>query len=79
MQSSVTWQYSITTREQVGIENSILKIVDIESFIGNNKTWHLIFDYLALTTSMNVSKGKGLEEAKWFEIDRLPSCGGICP
>ncbi len=59
-------------KEQVGIEDSTTKLVDIESFIGNNKTWHLIFDYLAFPTNMNVTKGKGIQEAKWFEIDRLP-------
>ena len=56
MQSSVTWQYSITTREQVGIENFTLKLVDIESFIGNNKTWRLTFEDPAFPTNMNVTK-----------------------
>ncbi len=59
-------------REQLGIENATLKLVDVESFIGDNKSWHLIFDFLAFPTSMKVSKGNGLAEAKWFEIDKLP-------
>ncbi len=60
-------------RDQVGIGTATLKLVDIESFIGNNKTWHLIFDYLAFPLSLIVTKGKGVAEAKWFEIDKLPA------
>jgi len=59
-------------KAQVGIENATLKLVDVESFIGDAKTWHLSFDYLAFPTSMNVVKGEGVAEAKWFEIDKLP-------
>ena len=59
-------------KEQVAIENPTLKLVDVESFTGNNKTWHLIFDYLAFPTSMNVTKGKGIAEARWFDIGQLP-------
>jgi ADP-ribose pyrophosphatase YjhB (NUDIX family) len=60
-------------KEHVGIEGATLKLVEIESFVGNNETWHLIFDYLAFTRAMTVSKGPGVLEAKWFEIDKLPS------
>jgi ADP-ribose pyrophosphatase YjhB (NUDIX family) len=59
-------------KQQVGIEDATLKLVEIESFLGNNQTWHLIFDYLAFPRSMNVSNGKGIAEAKWFEIEKLP-------
>lgn len=59
-------------RDQLGIENATLKLVDVESFIGDNKSWHLIFDYLAFPVSMRVVKGEGLAEATWFEIDKLP-------
>ena len=59
-------------KTQLGIENATLKLVDIESFIGDTKTWHLSFDYLAFPTGMNLAKGEGVAEAKWFEIDKLP-------
>ncbi len=59
-------------KEQLGIENASLKLVDIESFIGDNKSWHLIFDFLAFPTSKDVSKGNGIAEAQWFEIEKLP-------
>jgi ADP-ribose pyrophosphatase YjhB (NUDIX family) len=60
-------------REQLGLENATFKLVDVESFIGDNKSWHLIFDYLAFPTHMKVIPGRGVVESKWFEIDRLPS------
>jgi len=59
-------------REQLGIDSAALKLVDVESFIGDNKSWHLIFDFLAFPASMKVIGGNGLAEAKWFEIDKLP-------
>ncbi len=60
-------------REHVGIDEATLKTVEIESFVGNNETWHLIFDYLAFPPTMNISKGPIISEAKWFEIEKLPS------
>ena len=59
-------------KAQVGIENATLKLVDVESFIGDAKTWHLSFDYLAFPRTMNMVRGEGVAEAKWFEIDKLP-------
>ena len=59
-------------RDQVGIDGATLKLVDVESFIGNNKSWHIIFDYLAFPLTMKIAKGEGIAEARWFEIDTLP-------
>ncbi len=59
-------------KEQVGIDDATLKFAEIESFVGNNQTWHLIFDYLAFPRTMKVSPGGTIAEAKWFEIDSLP-------
>jgi ADP-ribose pyrophosphatase YjhB (NUDIX family) len=58
--------------EQVGIRDATLKMVEIESFVGNNETWHLIFDYLAFPRTMKISTGAEVLEAKWVEIDELP-------
>jgi len=55
---------------QVGIEPSTLKLAQIESFVGNNKSWHLIFDFLAFPLSMKITKGPSLLDAQWFEIDK---------
>jgi len=60
-------------KEHVGVEDATLKLVEIESFVGNNETWHLIFDYLAFPRTMKVSTGPTVSDAKWFEIDKLPS------
>ena len=59
-------------KEQAGIDDATLRLAEIESFMGNNQTWHLIFDYLAFTRSMNTSLGKAVAELRWFEIDKLP-------
>ena len=59
-------------KEQVGIDDATLKLAEIESFMVNNQTWHLIFDYLAFTRTMNVSPGMTVAELRWFEIDKLP-------
>ncbi len=58
--------------EQLGIENASLKLVEIESFIGDNKSWHLIFDYLAFPSSKDFKKSAAVAEAKWFEMEKLP-------
>ena len=59
-------------KEQVGIADATLKLVEIESFVGKNQTWHLIFDYLAFPKTMKVSQRGAIAEAKWFEIEKLP-------
>jgi len=59
-------------RDQLGIRPSTLKLGQIESFVGNDKSWHLVFDYLAFPLSMKISLGPNVKEALWFEIDKLP-------
>ncbi len=59
-------------REQLGIEEATSKLVEIESFVGNDQSWHLIFDYLAFPKSMKISLGNMIAEGKWFEADKLP-------
>ncbi len=59
-------------KEQAGIDDATIRLVEIESFVGNNQTWHLIFDYLAFTRTMKTSPGDAVSELKWFEIDKLP-------
>ena len=59
-------------KEQAGIDDATLKLAEIESFVGNNQTWHMIFDYLAFTRTMKTSRGSAVAELRWFEIDKLP-------
>jgi ADP-ribose pyrophosphatase YjhB (NUDIX family) len=60
-------------KDQLAISDASTKMVEVESFAGNDQSWHLIFDYLAFPRSMNVTPGPSVLEAKWFEIDKLPT------
>jgi ADP-ribose pyrophosphatase YjhB (NUDIX family) len=60
-------------KEQLGIADPSMKMMEIESFAGKDESWHLIFDYLAFPRSMNVTPSSTIKEAKWFEIDKLPA------
>jgi len=60
-------------KEQAGIDDATLKLAEIESFVGNNQTWHLVFDYLAFTRTMSTTPGNAVGELRWWEIDELPS------
>ncbi len=59
-------------KEHVGITDATLKLVEVESFSGNDGSWHLIFDYLAFPRTVKISLGPMVSEAKWFEITELP-------
>jgi len=59
-------------KEQAGIDDATLKLAEIESFVGNNQTWHLVFDYLAFTRTMNTTPGNAVGELRWWEVDELP-------
>ena len=60
-------------KEQVGIENAILTLSQIESFSGNDGSWHLIFDYLATPSSDEIMKGSNVSLAQWCRIKELPN------
>ncbi len=60
-------------REQVGLDVPAVRLSHVESFKGNNRTWHLVFHYVAevegpplLALSPDVS------DAEWFALDELP-------
>jgi ADP-ribose pyrophosphatase YjhB (NUDIX family) len=59
-------------KEHAGIDNASLKLVQIESFVGDNGSWHLIFDYIAIPNSNHIMKGKEISSAEWFRLDQLP-------
>jgi ADP-ribose pyrophosphatase YjhB (NUDIX family) len=59
-------------KDHLGISDASLSLFDVESFIGNNKSWHLIFDYVASVPTENYTKSKDVLEAAWFEVDKLP-------
>jgi len=59
-------------KEQLGLQKVSLELVQIESFVGDNKSWHLIFDFKTRQLDTAISLGKDLAQAKWVEIDKLP-------
>ncbi len=59
-------------REQLGIQKVSLELVQMESFVGDNGSWHLIFDFKADAPEATLSLSKEIAQAKWVEVDKLP-------
>jgi ADP-ribose pyrophosphatase YjhB (NUDIX family) len=46
----------------------------IESFVGNDRSWHLVFHSVALLPEVpHLTPGETLAELRWFPLDALPS------
>lgn len=59
--------------EQLNLSGVKLKIENIESFQGNDKTWHLVFHYKTEITSKDlISKSDDVESSEWFALNKLP-------
>jgi len=59
--------------EQLGLSNINPKLDHIESFKGNDKSWHLVFHYKAiLPNAPDITKSDEVEEFKWFDLKNLP-------
>lgn len=64
--------------EQVGLVPEDLKLNHMESFIGEDGTWHLIFHYVWNADKIpKVAPSKDLEAAEWFPLDALPPHGDV--
>jgi len=62
-------------KEQLGIENAEVNIDNIESFTGQDKSWHIIFHYLCVTEPEPepvISMGENVSEMKIFNVNELP-------
>ena len=60
-------------KEQLDCESSELKLHHMESFIGNDKSWHLIFHYEVYLENMHLVKCcDEIESYEWFDYDELP-------
>lgn len=60
-------------KEQIGLENTTSRIDHFESFIGKDKTWHLIFHYkLFLNSEPQIKSSDDVEIFEWFTTDSLP-------
>jgi ADP-ribose pyrophosphatase YjhB (NUDIX family) len=58
-------------KEQAGIDKASLRLSQIESFVGDNGSWHIVFDYMAIPSSTHIVKGK-ISAAEWVRLDELP-------
>ncbi len=61
-------------KEQLGLEvDDEPRLGLIESFRGNNGTWHLSFHHVAELGSVpGIRPGPGVATAQWFPLDSLP-------
>jgi ADP-ribose pyrophosphatase YjhB (NUDIX family) len=59
--------------EQLGIAGVEPKLHHVESFKGNDGSWHLPFHYLAeLADAPKVQPSEDVAEAEWFSLNELP-------
>ena len=58
-------------RDQLGLDKASPKLDHIESFRGNDGSWHLSFHYRS-AIEVEFTPGEDIAEAKWFPLDALP-------
>ena len=60
-------------QEQVSLSTPQLTLALIESFKGNDDTWHMTFHYkVSLPQLPQITPGENVKEAQWFSLDNLP-------
>lgn len=59
-------------KEQLGIQNSESRLGFIESFTGNDKSWHLVFHYYTKVKNTDVNPSDEISQMSWFTLDALP-------
>ncbi len=64
---------ALTLLEQVGLTGLDPRISFIESFKGNDGSWHLVFHYkVILVKKPEIDLSRDLEAAEWFNVSALP-------
>jgi ADP-ribose pyrophosphatase YjhB (NUDIX family) len=64
--------------EQLGLADMAVNLDHIESFKGNDATWHLIFHYTATLDSIPTAvQSDKLAQLQWFPLDTLPERGDV--
>ncbi len=59
--------------EQLNISNAPLKLDHVETFTGNDKSWHIVFHYICRTAEVpDIKKSDDVEIVKWFPLNELP-------
>ena len=60
-------------KEQVGYDAADLKLSHIESFIGGDTSWHLIFHYYFVVGSKpEIVIEENIDKHEWFDFSSLP-------
>lgn len=60
-------------KEQLGLENINPVISFVESFQGNDKSWHIIFHYKTeIEGTPELKPSEDIESCKWFDLNILP-------
>jgi len=60
-------------KDQLGITPGNLRLDHMESFIGGDKSWHLIFHYVSMLNSIpDISANENIAKAEWFDMNSLP-------
>lgn len=60
-------------KEQVGITDAELKLNHVESFTGNDRSWHLVFHYRTeIRDESKITASPDLESCEFFGLDSLP-------
>ncbi len=60
-------------KEQLGFERGSSVIDHFESFIGDDKSWHLVFHYkLYLDSQPELKLSNDIDKCEWFSVDSLP-------
>lgn len=60
-------------KDQVGVDLRDPKLSFMESFIGGDKSWHLIFHYVSVLDKIpDVSPNDNIAKVEWFDVKSLP-------
>ena len=60
-------------REQLGIEPTEMHLVDVDSFTGNDGTWHIAFHFRAdAADAIAVKGGRCVTRLEWMPLGALP-------
>lgn len=60
-------------KKQLGVHEGKPELAFVESFKGNDGSWHLVFHYrLRLPRRPDVRASEDVDEARWFELPALP-------
>lgn len=58
--------------EQLGISNADTKISFVESFKGNDSSWHIVFHYKITVPDEVIKPSVEIVSSEWFDLRSLP-------